>query len=60
MAVLNTDGVKLADSDSPNGNIGFPSEPDAIDYFIDELLNPTATRLTVKELEELRSALEGK
>ncbi len=60
MAVLNTDGVKLADSDSPDGNVGFPSEPEGIDYFIDKMLKPTAQRLTAAQLEELRHALRGK
>lgn len=57
LAILNSDGFKLADSDSPAGNIGFPAEPEAINYFIDQMLKPTAERLTAKDFEELRSAL---
>jgi hypothetical protein len=57
LAILNSDGFKLADSDGPAGNIGFPSEPEAINYFIDQMLKPPAQRLTAKDLEELRSAL---
>src|SRR5262249_62175290 len=41
MAILDAEGMKLADSDSPQGNIGFPSEPEAIDHFIDRMLKPT-------------------
>jgi hypothetical protein len=51
------DGVALADSDSPTGNVGFPSEPEAIDYFIDQMLKPTSQRLTAGQLDELRRAL---
>jgi hypothetical protein len=57
MAVLNSDCVKLADSEGPDGNIGFPSEPEAIDYFIDKMLRPTARQMTAEQLEELRQAL---
>jgi hypothetical protein len=60
MAILNGDGVPLADSNSATGNVGFPSEPDDIDYFIDKMLKPTAPRLTKAELEKLRSDLAGK
>jgi hypothetical protein len=60
LAILSTDGVKLADSDDPDGNIGFPAEPEAIDYFINKMLRPTAQRLTTDQLEELRQALRGK
>ncbi len=60
MAILNSDGVKLADSDSPAGNISFPAEPEAINYFIDKMLAPTVQRLTAKELDALRSALGDK
>jgi hypothetical protein len=60
MAVLNADGVKLADSDSPDGNIAFPWEPAGINYFIDRMLKPTAQRLTKDELDELRKALTEK
>ena len=59
MAILNADGVTLADSDSPAGNLGFPSEPEAVDYFIDQMLTPTAQRLTAAQLDELRKALNG-
>ncbi len=57
IAILDTNGNKLADSNGPMGNIGFPSEPEAIDYFIDQVLKPTVQRLTTDELEELRKAL---
>jgi hypothetical protein len=59
MAILRSDGTKIADSDAPTGNIGFPSETEASNYFIDKMLAPTAQRLTPKELDELRSALAG-
>jgi hypothetical protein len=60
MAILYSDGIKLADSDSPAGSIGFPAETEAINYFIDEMLKPTAQRLTTTELERLRTALGAK
>lgn len=49
--------TRRSDSDGPNGNIGFPAEPEAIDYFIDNLLKPTAQRLTKEDLGGLRKAL---
>jgi hypothetical protein len=60
VAILNGDGVKLADSESPTGNIGFPSESDDIDYFINKMLKPSVQRLTKTDLEILRSALAEK
>jgi hypothetical protein len=60
LAVLNAEGVRLVDSDSPDGNIGFPSEPEAIDFFINEMLKPTRLTLTPAELEILRSSLTGR
>ncbi len=57
LAILNADGVKIADSDSPSGNIGFPSEPEEIDYFIEQMLKPTARHLTDEDRDKLRSAL---
>ena len=57
MAVLDAKGSKLSDSDSPAGNIGFPSEPAAINYFVDRMLKTTAQRLTPDELQALRTAL---
>jgi hypothetical protein len=59
MAILRSDGTKIADSDAPTGNIGFPAEPEAINYFIDKMLKPTAQRLTPSELDALRSELAG-
>ena len=60
IAVLDAEGTKRVDSDTPDGNIGFPSEPESIDDFIDRLIKPTANRLTGSDLESLRSALRRK
>lgn len=60
VAIVEADGTKLVDSDSSEGNIGYPAEPEAIDYFIDKMVKPTARRLKSNELEELRKALPGK
>ena len=57
MAILDAKGNKLSDSDSPAGNIGWPAEPAAINYFVDRILKPTAQRLTPEELQALRAAL---
>lgn len=60
LAILDADGTKLADSDAPDGNIGFPAERESIDWFLDKLLKPTAKRLMSIEFEQLRTALYGK
>jgi hypothetical protein len=60
LAIVRSDGTKLVDSDGPDVPIGFPSAPEAIDYFIDKMLKPAAQRLTPEQLEELRQALREK
>lgn len=60
MTIIDAEGVKYADSNSAAGNIGFPSEPETIDFFIDEMLKPTAKRLAAEDLVTLRKALRGK
>lgn len=59
MAILDAKGIKLADSDSPNGNVRFPAEPEKINWFIDKMLKPTAQRLSAEDLDRLRKALLG-
>ncbi|WP_145249508.1 hypothetical protein [Aeoliella mucimassa] len=57
MAILDADGTTLVTSDGPNGNIGYPSDQQGIDHFI-EMLESTAQRLTPDELVTLRQALQ--
>jgi thiol-disulfide isomerase/thioredoxin len=61
--ILDADGAELVTSNAPglerqlgNNNIGFPSEPKAIEHFI-SMLRQTAPRLAAEKLEELRAAL---
>jgi hypothetical protein len=58
-AILDVEGKMLANSDGPDGNIGFPSEPKSTDHFIG-MLRATAPRLTPAQLIELRQPLERK
>ncbi len=55
--ILDSDGTALINSDSPEGNIGFPSAPKEIDYFM-KMIKTTAQRITPEELDRLRESLE--
>ena len=53
---LDSDGVLLASSDGPKGNLGFPTAPEAIDHFA-SMLSKVAVRLTAQDIEELKATL---
>jgi hypothetical protein len=57
MAITEPDGAILATSNSPLGNIGFPSELESRRHFR-EMLDRTAERLTPGERETLVKSLE--
>ncbi|OWK38479.1 sigma-70 family RNA polymerase sigma factor [Fimbriiglobus ruber] len=56
-AVLDADGKMLANWDGPGGNIGFPTDPKAVEHFL-KVLADTAPKLTDGERAKLRRALE--
>ena len=60
LAILDADGKVLATSNKPDdgSNIGFPSEPDAIDHFL-HMLKTTAKRMTADDFAKLQNALEA-
>jgi thiol-disulfide isomerase/thioredoxin len=57
IAILDAQGKLLANSDGPEGNIGFPTKPQEIDHFL-KMLTSTAPRLSAEQLAELRRDLE--
>jgi hypothetical protein len=56
-AILDADGKVLATSDRPEGEYGFPTEPDEIEHFM-QMLQSTKQRLTELDLATLRKGLE--
>ena len=59
VAILDSDAQVLATSDGPDGNIGFPSEQQGIDHFI-EMIETTMQRMTETEVAALRTDLESR
>jgi hypothetical protein len=60
VAILDADGTVLADSNGPDGNIGYPGagEPRAIQHFL-SMLRKSAVRITESDLASLEAALKG-
>ena len=58
VAILDAEGIILATSDGPKGNIGYPSKPEEIEHFL-KMLTATARRLTPEQSAALRRSLEG-
>ena len=57
MVMLNGKGEELINSDGPSGNIGYPAEPDEINYFM-EMLKATEKRMTLEQMMEIKVALQ--
>jgi beta-lactamase regulating signal transducer with metallopeptidase domain/uncharacterized GH25 family protein/thiol-disulfide isomerase/thioredoxin len=57
MTILNAQGEKLITADAPEGNIGYPSKPEEINYFL-KMLESTAQRITPEQFATLRQGLE--
>jgi thiol-disulfide isomerase/thioredoxin len=53
---LDAQGEMLADSDGPEGNTGFPSQPAEIDHFV-AMLKKSCTKLTSGDIELLKNSL---
>ena len=58
MVILDSNGDSLVTSDGPNGNIGYPFEPDEINHFID-MLKRTGRHISSEELSKLKEELEA-
>ena len=56
-AILDADGKKLADWDTTDGNMGFPTLPKEFDYLAN-ILKQSAPKITDQQLAELRTDLE--
>jgi len=59
VAILDSDGKMLTNSNSPDGNIGFPSNEKGIAHFM-SMLNDSKIRLTDEDLQTLKAGLEKK
>ncbi len=55
--ILDANGKRLVTSDAPEGNIGFPSTPAGVEYFL-KMLTTTAQRLSQEDQAILRKALQ--
>jgi len=58
MVILDADGEPLITSDGPNGNIGYPGEPEGHIHF-EVMLRTSAKHLTDADIESLMAALAG-
>jgi hypothetical protein len=56
MAMLNADGEKVATSDGPQGNNGFPALPEEIEHFI-AMLRIARPQMSAEHVEAIRGAL---
>jgi len=56
MVILDENGDPIITSDGPNGNIGYPGEPDGQEHF-EKMLRADVKRLTDDEIKSLIDAL---
>ncbi len=56
-AILDSDGKKLTDWDTSDGNMGYPTLPKEFDYLAN-ILKQSAPKITDQQLAELRTDLE--
>jgi hypothetical protein len=56
-AILDADGKKLADWDTPDGNMGYPTLPKEFDH-LERILKQAAPEITKEQLAEMRADLE--
>lgn len=57
-AILDAEGKKVVDSDGPNGNIGYPLQPDEIVHFL-AMLRKAPTAMSSADLEAVSAALKA-
>ena len=56
-AILDADGKKLADWDTPDGNMGYPTLPKEFDH-LETILKMAAPKITDQQLADMRADLE--
>jgi hypothetical protein len=56
-AILDADGKKIADWDTPDGSIGLPTLPKEFDH-LEKILKAAAPKITDQQLAEMRADLE--
>ena len=56
--ILDSKGERLADSDGPKGNIGFPAAPEEIAHFM-AIMKKTSKKMDAKEIEAIDNALKA-
>lgn len=56
MVILDAEGQELISSDGPKGNIGYPSRPEEIDYFV-SMIEKTRKRTSDKYIAVIRKKL---
>ena len=57
--MLDAQGNKLITSDGPDGNVGFPVQPNEIDHFIN-MLKKTAQKIKPEQVEMVKKELTKK
>ena len=57
MVILDDKGKRLTTSDGPQGNAGYPAEPEEIAHFM-EMLKATKQRITAEELQAVEATLK--
>lgn len=57
MVLLDAKGKTLATSDGPNGNIGYPAEPEEVRHFM-HMLKTAANRVSAEQLGKIEKALK--
>ena len=57
--MLDPQGNKLITSDGPDGNVGFPVQPNEVDHFIN-MIKKTALKIKPQQLETLKNELMKK
>ena len=57
MVILDAEGEKRITSDGPDGNIGYPFEPQEIEYFL-KMLQATAKRMGSDDIAQINQALK--
>jgi len=57
MVILDADDHELISSDGPNGNIGYPSRPEEIGYFL-TMIERTKRRMSAQQIDSVKQALE--
>jgi hypothetical protein len=55
--ILDSEGMSLATSDGPKGNVGYPYEPHEIEHSVG-MLKQTARKMSGQQVEQVAEALQ--